>query len=288
MIIRAPRPSNNFYLLDKHISEDSRLSWAGRGLLVYLLGKPDGWQVQVEHLIRQTSASKKQTRRDGVYALLEELREAGYVERLQNREGGKFKGFDYLVHETPKIQSDEPQQDQPETAKPFPADPPQVSIDGKSISKKTTNHQPPSPESLDLARQLLVATLEGGGFVKNPRGWVLAVASRLDAQGGLAVEDTAVLAAAKNKKQQFPQQCAVSSVPEVLSATWKNAKTILSGKLSEADHLLWIEPLCCVMDDEAGKKLVLAGPDPYVSFWVKNNYMDHIAAALPGRSVQVI
>lgn len=40
-IRRAPRPKSNFYLLDKRISEDRRLSWAARGLLIPLLGKPD-------------------------------------------------------------------------------------------------------------------------------------------------------------------------------------------------------------------------------------------------------
>ncbi|RQY86714.1 hypothetical protein [Burkholderia stagnalis] len=34
MIIRAPRPTSAFYILDRRISEDRRLSWAARGLLI--------------------------------------------------------------------------------------------------------------------------------------------------------------------------------------------------------------------------------------------------------------
>lgn len=36
-IIRGPRPESNWYALDKRIIEDTRLTWAARGLLVFLL-----------------------------------------------------------------------------------------------------------------------------------------------------------------------------------------------------------------------------------------------------------
>lgn len=35
MITRAPRPTSNFYLLDKAISEDKRLGWAARNRFPY-------------------------------------------------------------------------------------------------------------------------------------------------------------------------------------------------------------------------------------------------------------
>lgn len=35
-IIRSPRCESNFYVLDKQISEDKRLGWVARGLLVFL------------------------------------------------------------------------------------------------------------------------------------------------------------------------------------------------------------------------------------------------------------
>lgn len=70
MITRAPRPQNNFYLLDKAISEDKRLGWAARGLLVFLLGKPDHWQVSPAALVNETAEANRSTGRDGVYAAL--------------------------------------------------------------------------------------------------------------------------------------------------------------------------------------------------------------------------
>ena len=84
-IIRAPRKTGNFYILDKAISEDQRLTWAARGLLIYLLGKPDHWRVSPAALRNETALTRKPTGRDGVYSLLDELIYAGYVTRTQER-----------------------------------------------------------------------------------------------------------------------------------------------------------------------------------------------------------
>lgn len=101
-IIRAPKVDRFFYVLDKNISEDKRLSWQARGLLVYLLGKPDNWKVSVEALKLETVESRKPTSRDGVYSIMDELSNAGYVKRVPVRdEGGRMAGFDYLVQESP-------------------------------------------------------------------------------------------------------------------------------------------------------------------------------------------
>ena len=116
-IIRGPKPESNFYLLSKDISEDVRLSWAARGLLVYLLGKPDYWSVSIAHLRNETKQSTKPTGRDGVYGLLDELISVGYVIRRQNREDGGLLGkYTYTVTESPVTGL-------PDTAAPLPAQP---------------------------------------------------------------------------------------------------------------------------------------------------------------------
>ena len=101
-IIRGPRPEANYYTLDKRISEDVRLGWAARGLLIYLLGKPDNWKVSVMNLRKQTAAARIPTGRDGVYALLRELEAVGYVrfEQKRSADGKGFGEIDYLVSET--------------------------------------------------------------------------------------------------------------------------------------------------------------------------------------------
>lgn len=143
MIRRAPKPQSNFYLLDKSISEDGRLSWGARGLLVYLLGKPDHWEVSVAHLIKQTAGAGKKTGRDGVYSLLKELEDAGYLRKQQGRaEGGSFATVDYLVSEAPlpaKPDTAAPETAQPDTGQPLPANPTQVSIDTKQGLNTASN-----------------------------------------------------------------------------------------------------------------------------------------------------
>lgn len=101
-IVRGAKPASNFYILDKRISEDGSLSWDERGLLVYLLGKPETWKVSVSHLVKQTKGSGKSVGKARIYAMLSSLESAGYVTRREIRDdSGKYCGIDYIVHESP-------------------------------------------------------------------------------------------------------------------------------------------------------------------------------------------
>jgi hypothetical protein len=126
-IIRGPRPESGWYALDKRISEDERLSWAARGLLVFLLGKPDHWEVSVEHLRQQTAAARIKSGRDALYALMAELEDAGYLHREQANDGGRFGATNYIVREIPapvyKEQAALPLPENPDTVGPRPAEP---------------------------------------------------------------------------------------------------------------------------------------------------------------------
>lgn len=64
------------------VIEDISLSWAARGLLVYLLSKPDDWTVKTGDLIRKSPAG-----RDHVLKLLKELEGFGYLKRFKMRNG---------------------------------------------------------------------------------------------------------------------------------------------------------------------------------------------------------
>ncbi len=142
-IIRAPRPEGNFYLLNKTISEDQRLSWGARGMLVFLLGKPDHWKVSPAHLRGETAISAKPTGRDGIYGLLDELINAGYVRREQPRtEAGVLGEVTYLVSESPL--PDLPYPAEPHTARPHTANPTLVSIEAKQGLKKAVSTENPS------------------------------------------------------------------------------------------------------------------------------------------------
>lgn len=155
-IIRGPRPETKFYTLDKAISEDDRLSWASRGLLIFLLGKPDNWEVSVRHLINQTkSCLGKSSGRDAVRVILKELEAAGYltVDRARN-ETGAFNGMAYTVCERPisvapqadnpgveRPQTDNPSPAKPSPDEPSPANPPLIKNDLQQLPEEAVNNE---------------------------------------------------------------------------------------------------------------------------------------------------
>ena len=140
-IIRGPRPDAKFYTVSKDISEDRRLSWAARGLLIFLLGKPDNWRISVQHLISQTeNCLGVPAKRDAVYSLLAELQAAGYVRRAQARvEGGRFQGVEYVVSEAPVTAA--PLTDDPYTAEPDTANPTLINTKKKTKTEEEAKNQ---------------------------------------------------------------------------------------------------------------------------------------------------
>jgi hypothetical protein len=112
-IIRARR-RRRFVILDQQAVVDTRLSWAARGLLGYLLSLSVDWKVYVNDLRRRGDLG-----RDGILKLLKELREVGYVHYRRSRDKlGRIRGGDYIVYECPT-----PQPDLPDTARPYPVEP---------------------------------------------------------------------------------------------------------------------------------------------------------------------
>ena len=89
---------NPYVMLDKFSVNDSALSWKAKGLLAYLLSKPDDWQVYERDIIAHARDS-----RDSVRAGLKELEAAGYIVREQVRNHrGRFAAKRYQVFERPQ------------------------------------------------------------------------------------------------------------------------------------------------------------------------------------------
>jgi len=105
MIIRSIR-TQKYTVIPNLIIEDKNLDWKELGLLVFLLSKPDEWEVSVHHLARQRKAG-----RDAVLNMLKALRDAGYVEMKRKAEGG----VDYIIYDTPQNRK-KPQWENPEVA----------------------------------------------------------------------------------------------------------------------------------------------------------------------------
>jgi hypothetical protein len=80
------------------VFEDRRLSWEARGLLGYLLSKPDDWRVRLYDLTAQGPAGVHKMRR-----MLRELEEVGYLYRKRlRRKDGTF-GWLVFVLEDPSL-----------------------------------------------------------------------------------------------------------------------------------------------------------------------------------------
>ncbi len=99
MIVRTPN-RERFVIIDKRALEDDRLSWRARGLLAYLLSKPDYWEVMVGHLVKSAP-----TGRTIVRSTLKELEEFGYIVRADqsHRGDGTFDAPDIQVLEYPQL-----------------------------------------------------------------------------------------------------------------------------------------------------------------------------------------
>lgn len=133
-IIRAPR-RDRFVIMDQRAVEDERLSWAARGLLGYLLSRPDDWKVLVNDLRKRGDLG-----RDGIYRLLKELRTIGYARyvRLRDRHG-RIRGGFYMIREiADSPHPDLPDTVEPQTAEPGPANPGALPTTDLDLRRTTT------------------------------------------------------------------------------------------------------------------------------------------------------
>jgi len=118
-VVRISKRENPYVMLDKYFLSDTRLTWKAKGMLAYLLSKPDDWKIILDDLIKRSSDG-----RDSVKAGLRELEKTGYLVREQHRKNnGKFGDIEYLIFERPKTPVKPPQTDFPSTVFPLTENP---------------------------------------------------------------------------------------------------------------------------------------------------------------------
>ena len=96
MIIRFKKDSENPYVMVyKGMPEDELLSLKAKGLLLYILTKPDDWQIYIKQL-----ASKLKESTNTIARIIRELRKQGYCHRTKIREvNGILTGYEYNIYE---------------------------------------------------------------------------------------------------------------------------------------------------------------------------------------------
>jgi len=88
----------NYVTIHKGFLENAVLSWRAKGILPYLLSKPDDWIVQIKDIIAHAKESKVAVR-----SAIQELLLQRYLSKSTRRESGKFVRFEYDVYESPRL-----------------------------------------------------------------------------------------------------------------------------------------------------------------------------------------
>jgi len=95
-IIRVERMSQPYTMIANVTLQDTSVSLEARGLLTYLLSKPDTWAVVVTWLQVEMNVGREKLNR-----IIKELENAGYIETRVVRTEGKFAEYERVVHESP-------------------------------------------------------------------------------------------------------------------------------------------------------------------------------------------
>ena len=84
-------PYDKYTAVNNDFVQDKVLSWEARGLLLYILSKPDDWDIYLDELIKNSSSPPNRTK-----TAFRELIEAGYIYRTRCSMGyKKFKWFKF-------------------------------------------------------------------------------------------------------------------------------------------------------------------------------------------------
>ena len=96
-ILHIPKVAR-YFVVDNAVFSEARLSWDARGLMGYLLSKPDDWRVRLYDLVAHGPAGVHKIQR-----MLRELEDAGYLHRKRvKRANGAF-DWETIVFETPSL-----------------------------------------------------------------------------------------------------------------------------------------------------------------------------------------
>ena len=113
MAIIRKKQKERFSIVDNKVIEDKRLSFKARGLLIYMLSKPDDWKFYTEELAKRSD-------KDGISAIksaLNEIESTGYLTRKQeHKKNGQFASQDWILTDISTIS---PQVEKPLADKPL-------------------------------------------------------------------------------------------------------------------------------------------------------------------------
>jgi hypothetical protein len=139
MIIRSNRPPDHFTVISNQVINNHNLTYRARGILIYLLSKPDGWYTSAERL-----SSMHTEGRDAIRTCLKELQEAGYMQLFKRQDDLGLWESHWLVFDKPVHNAVDKIEQMRKTA-------------------KTPKPEKPKSENQALYKQLITKDLISGG-----------------------------------------------------------------------------------------------------------------------------
>ena len=192
--------------LPNAVLEDRDMSWRARGILAYLLSRPDGWSTDAERLSALAgqpgdSRSKQAEGRDAVRTALREIEAAKYLHRVRSQGAHGRWSTEYYLFDTPTEQAmpadlagqiplvDEPVDNSGENEAPKTENPP--SENPASLTSTTTQLNPDFQGDLP-SNALGPVEKDAGSAVDAPLG-LAALAESEPAQPALSSTDSIAL-----------------------------------------------------------------------------------------------
>ncbi|WP_291475726.1 helix-turn-helix domain-containing protein [Corynebacterium sp.] len=106
-VTQGPRPEDDFTLVSNTLMRDPDLTDRAKAVYLYMRSHRTGWQLNTSTIAEALGRS-----RNTVMSAINDLIEAGYVERIQGRvNGGMFSTIEYVVHASPRCVNSEQRSD---------------------------------------------------------------------------------------------------------------------------------------------------------------------------------
>jgi hypothetical protein len=153
MIVKIQRRTTPFALVNKAALEDTRLSWKAKGILAYLLSRPESWEVISGDVINRSTDG-----RESVLAGMNELKQFGYAKLDNDRdEKGHVMGKHWVVFEEPETP---PINGFPEDRVSRRSDKPKIGKSTTSNKEESSNKEEDSKKNTSKDREEVLALTE--------------------------------------------------------------------------------------------------------------------------------
>lgn len=102
-MIHKKKKERNFTIVGNNLINDYNLSWEAKGVLIYLLSKPENWKPSKLDIQRQASNFLGESYpMNRIHKIYKQLIASGYMVLKKDRSGNRINGSYYDVYEEPK------------------------------------------------------------------------------------------------------------------------------------------------------------------------------------------